>query len=147
MSLNNLLYRIQRTSSEGVKVVHVDNLRKFEAKTMPSSWLETSSSLPPSTDGDQHSNHFAMSKEVDSRSKSKEGPCLSQGSKIFRLLVGYDIDLRILMIIAHNLICFVANLVIWEGGEWCCKYCIVSLFLTSLGSFNLAFVVSICGIQ
>ena len=51
-SLNNLLYRIQRTSSEGVKVVHVDNLRKFEAKTMPSSWLETSSSLPPSTNGD-----------------------------------------------------------------------------------------------
>ena len=80
---------------------------------MSSSWLETSSPLPPSTDGDQHSDHFATSKEVDSEVSRRRGACLSQGSEIFRLLVGYDIDLRILMIIAHNLICFVANLVIW----------------------------------
>ena len=80
-SLNNLLYRIQRTSSEGVKVVHEDNLRKFEAKTMPSSWLETSSSLPPSTDGDQHSDHFATSKEVDSRDKSEEGGLFIPGQQ------------------------------------------------------------------
>ena len=76
----------------------------------------------------------------------RRGACLFQGSKIFRLLVGYDIDLRILMIIARNLICFVANLVIWGGG-WCSKYCIVSLFVTSLCSFTLAFVVSICDIE
>ena len=80
-SLNNLLYRIQRTSSEGVKVVHVDNLRKFEAKTMPSSWLETSSSLPPSTNGDQHSDHFATSEEVHSRGKSEEGGLFIPGQQ------------------------------------------------------------------
>ena len=113
--LNNLLYRIQRTSSEGVKVVHVDNLRKFEAKTMPSSWLETSSSLPPSTDGDQHSGHFSTGKEVGSRGKSEEGPLFSPGQQN---LSSFD---RVrhrpaYLIIARNLICFVAYLVIWGGG-------------------------------
>ena len=49
------------------------------------------------------------------------------------------------MIIARNLIFIVANLVIW--GEWCSKYCIVSLFVMPLCSFTLAFVVSICDIQ
>ena len=59
--------------------------------------------------------------------------------------MGYDIDLRILMSFARNLICFVANLVIWK--EWCSEYYIASLFVTSLCSFTLAFVVSICDIE
>ena len=80
-SLNNIVNRIQRTSSEGVKVVHVDNLRKFKPKTLPSSWLERSSSLPPSTDGDQHSGHFSTTKEVDSRGKLEEGPLFILGQQ------------------------------------------------------------------